>query len=287
MDSVQDLIGVDSWRESLARSRARRGKPMPTDDDLTRWATRASPGRAPEPRRGRAPELRPGGWWRSPALMLAASAALLTVAMLAALLPGTSDGLTDRARARAAAGAAPPAVALASLAASARSAGFGSCQRVDRSKAYVNPLAGAALTPKRVDQGVDYTGTGVLTALGAGTVTAVATSDTGWPGAFIEYQLTDGPGAGCFVFYAEGIVPAANLQVGESVRPGQPIAALIPGDSSGIEIGWGAGKGTETYAAALGQWSAVADNDSISTEAGRSFNRLIRSLGGPPGRIER
>src|SRR5262249_28215682 len=154
------------------------------------------------------------------------------------------------------------------------------------SNAYVNPLAGAVLTPKRVDQGVDYKGTGVLTALGAGTVTTVATSDTGWPGAFIEYQLADGPGAGCFVFYAEGIVPAANLQAGGAVRPGQPIAALIPGDPSGIEIGWGAGKGTGTYAAALGQWSSTADNDSISTEAGRSFNRLIKSLGGTPGRIE-
>jgi hypothetical protein len=279
-DSVHDLIGVDAWQESLARSRARRGKPMPNDDEFSGWATTGS--RTRRPRKPRS-----AGGWQNRSMMVGAVLIPLAAALLAALSPGTSDGQAERARLRVTRHTAPPAVAIAPLAASTRSAGFGSCQRVQRSPAYVNPLAGAVITPKRVDQGVDYQGTGVLSALGAGTVTLVETSDTGWPGAFIEYQLTDGPGTGCFVFYAEGIVPAAGLHVGQSVTRGQPIAALIPGDPSGIEVGWGAGKGTETYAAELGQWSTAADDENIATEAGKSFNRLIHSLGGPPGRVER
>ena len=57
---------------------------------------------------------------------------------------------------------------------------------------YVNPLAGAQVTPERIDQGVDYSGSGPLGAIGDGKVTYVGTSGTGWPGAFVEYQLTDG-----------------------------------------------------------------------------------------------
>ena len=61
---------------------------------------------------------------------------------------------------------------------------------------YVNPLAGASVTPERIDQGVDYSGSGPLGAIGRARITYIATSNTGWPGAFIEYQPTDGPDAG-------------------------------------------------------------------------------------------
>jgi hypothetical protein len=150
---------------------------------------------------------------------------------------------------------------------------------------YVNPLASAHVRPKRIDQGFDYKGSGTLTAIGDGVITEVATTDTGWPGAFIEYQLVNGPAARWYVFYAEGLIPAAGLAPGQAVTAGQPIATIIPGDPSGIEIGWGAGVGTETYAALAGEWSARADADSIPTAAGRNFSALIASLGGPPGRV--
>lgn len=140
------------------------------------------------------------------------------------------------------------------------------------------------MTPERIDQGVDYAGSGTLTAIGAGRVTYAATSGTGWPGAFIEYRLSGGAGAGRYVYYAEGVSPAAGVRVGESVRAGQAIARIIPDSSSGIEIGWGAGIGTETYAAEAGQWSPRDDADSIPSPAGRDFSALIASLGGPPGR---
>ena len=69
------------------------------------------------------------------------------------------------------------------------------------------------------------------------------------------------------------------------LRGGQPIATIIPDDSSGIEVGWGAGDGTESYAARMGQWSAVAEQDNIPTRAGKSFSALIAALGGPPGKV--
>jgi hypothetical protein len=147
---------------------------------------------------------------------------------------------------------------------------------------YVNPLAHASVTPERIDQGVDYSGSGRLTALGAGKVTYVATSGTGWPGAFIEYQLTAGADAGRYVFYAEGVAPVAGLHVGETVRPGQAIVTI----SGGIEIGWGANIGTETYAMQHGQWSSYDDAHNVATPAGKNFSALVVSLGGPPGKVQ-
>jgi hypothetical protein len=151
---------------------------------------------------------------------------------------------------------------------------------------YVNPLADAHVRPERIDQGVDYAGSGTLTAIGPARVTYVATSNTGWPGSFIEYQLLDGPDAGCYVYYAEGVNPAPGLRVGETVASGQPLASIISGWATGIELGWGAGTHTVTYAAKAHQWNATNDENSTASPAGKSFSALIASLGGPPGRVE-
>jgi hypothetical protein len=147
---------------------------------------------------------------------------------------------------------------------------------------YVNPLADANLTPERIDQGVDYSGSGTLGAIGNGKVTYVGTSGTGWPGAFVEYQLTDGADAGRYVYYAESISPAAGLHVGQTVRAGQPIASI----QGGIEIGWGSGVGTQPAAQADGQWGGGSDANNKATADGKSFSALVAQLGGPPGKIE-
>jgi hypothetical protein len=148
---------------------------------------------------------------------------------------------------------------------------------------YVNPLADANLTPERIDQGVDYSGSGTLGALGNGKVTYVGTSGTGWPGAFVEYQLTDGADAGRYVFYAESISPAAGLHVGQTVRAGQPIASI----HGGIEIGWASGVGTQPAAQADGQWSGRGDDsNNKATGDGKSFSALVAQLGGPAGKVE-
>ena len=147
---------------------------------------------------------------------------------------------------------------------------------------YTNPLASASVTPERIDQGVDYGGSGTLTALGDGKVTYVGTSGTGWPGAFVEFQLSSGPDAGRYVYYAESISPASGLQVGQTVHAGQPIASI----NGQIEIGWGSGVGTQPAAQADGQWSSGSDSANAATPDGKSFSGLIASLGGPPGKVE-
>ena len=117
-------------------------------------------------------------------------------------------------------------------------------------------------------------------------MTYLATTGTWWPGSFIEYRLLDGPDTGCYVYYAEGVKPAAGLRVWEKVAAGQPIASIIPGWSTGIELGWGGGTSTATYAAETHHWSAASDQDSIASAAGKSFSALIASLGGPAGKVE-
>jgi hypothetical protein len=145
---------------------------------------------------------------------------------------------------------------------------------------------GARVTAERIDQGVDYAGSGTLVAIGAATVTHIATTGTGWPGSFIEYRLLDGADAGCFVYYAEGVNPLAHLRVGQVVAAGQPIATIIPGWAAGIEIGWGAGTSTVTFAAKHHQWNTSSDQGSVASAAGKNFSALIASLGGPAGKIE-
>ncbi|MBV9533928.1 MAG: peptidoglycan-binding protein [Solirubrobacterales bacterium] len=141
---------------------------------------------------------------------------------------------------------------------------------------YVNPLAQTGVTPERIDMGVDYAGTGTLTSIGQARIDYVATTNTGWPGAFIEYQLLNGPDVGRCVYYAEGVRPAVGIYVGRVLQPGQAVAYLIPGWSTGIEIGWGAGIGTATLAEKFGEHA-------FPTPAGENFSALIASLGGPAG----
>ncbi|MBV9000624.1 MAG: hypothetical protein JO304_16305 [Solirubrobacterales bacterium] len=138
------------------------------------------------------------------------------------------------------------------------------------------------MTPERIDQGVDYSGSGTLGAIGDGKVIYVGTSGTGWPGAFVEYQLTGGSYSGRYVYYAESVSPAAGLHVGEAVRAGQPIASI----NGGIEIGWGSGVGTQALAQADGQWSSGSDSGNFASPDGKSFSALIAQLGGPPGKVE-
>lgn len=160
------------------------------------------------------------------------------------------------------------------------------CGPVGRSSGYVNPLARAGVRPERIDQGVDYAGSGSIAAIGPARLSYVGTSGTGWPGSFIEYQLLAGPDAGCYVFYAEGVIPEFGLAAGQRVAAGQRLATIIPGYATGIELGWGVGTGTTTYAAETTGWTPDDDSNNVATAAGKSFSALIASLGGPPGVVE-
>ena len=273
MDSTHDRATVDPWQESLERSLARRGKP--SQNATTSEARHRSRAQKPATRRLRTRILTAK---TVPALALAAAI------VASALTGGGPDASPTAARADAdaqrAATAAPPGKPRP------QPATWRDCPLVVATAGYVNPLASAIVNPERVDQGVDYAGVGKLVAIGAGRVTRLATESSGWPGTFIQYQLLGGADAGCYVYYAEGVVPADGLHVGDTVSAGEPIATIIPGYPTGIELGWGAGVGTKAYAKVAGQWDPTDDEDNIASAAGKSFSALIAALGGPPGKIE-
>ncbi len=137
---------------------------------------------------------------------------------------------------------------------------------------YANPLRSVSnLAPERIDQGVDFSGSGPVYAIGNGVVRN--TTNAGWPGGgFITYQLTDGPAAGDFVYVAENVVP--RVQVGQQVNPTTVVGTLVGG---GMETGWAQPPG-DGNAAASGQW-----NTSTSTAYGENFSQLLQSLGAPGG----
>lgn len=299
MEAVRDLASADPWQESLERSLARRGQRPhsgPAEPSHRRSHPSPAEGRIDRPRahrnRGR-PRRRPLA--SRPRLLAVGSWGILAVTVIMI----TVGGLIDGHGAQASAGdpsarithphvtplrLSPAGAALGSNQAAARP--VGSCRPVATSSGYVNPLAGDTLIGERIDQGVDYAGTGIVSAIGAGKVTYVGTSATGWPGAFIEYRLLTGPDTGCFVYYAEGINPTAGLRPGQHVRAGQVLANIIPGWATGIELGWGAGTSTKTYAEKSGKWTSTDDANSVASAAGKSFSALITALGGPAGRIE-
>ena len=146
---------------------------------------------------------------------------------------------------------------------------------------YQNPLRAIdGLTPERVDQGVDYAGGGPIYALGDGLV--LNTTNPGWPGgAFISYQLTDGPAAGDIVYVAENVMPA--VQVGQSVTWNTVLGTLINAYPN-LETGWADPPGDgESLARASGQWTLAAQANSYPTAYGDNFSQLLAALGAPPG----
>jgi hypothetical protein len=147
------------------------------------------------------------------------------------------------------------------------------------SAVYLNPLRSiAALTPERVDQGVDYSGYGPIYALGDGVV--LNTVNAGWPGGtFIAYQLSDGPAKGLVVYAAEDINP--EVQIGETVTP-QTVLGQVYEGSDGIETGW-------ADPSALGVTMAYEYNQfsgANSTAFGYNFSQCLESVGAPGGILQ-
>lgn len=133
---------------------------------------------------------------------------------------------------------------------------------------YVNPI-GPGLTLGRIDEGVDFAGSGPLFAIGDGVILNVF--DAGWPaGVYILLHLT-GPGAlqGRYVYYAENIAPAVST--GQRVTAGQEIGRAR-GFYPFIEIGWGTSQ--PGIAAAAFHYT-----EGQQTPEGRSFMALLDTLG--------
>jgi len=147
------------------------------------------------------------------------------------------------------------------------------------SSGYLNPLRGVSgLVPERIDQGVDFFGSGPVYAIGDAVITS-ATGNSGWPGGgWISYQLTDGPDAGLMVYVAEDVTPA--VQVGQHVTSSTVIANMFAG-GPGIETGWADPNGGAEAESVLPQAGGIGANGPFPTRVGVSFDVLLQSLGVP------
>jgi len=147
------------------------------------------------------------------------------------------------------------------------------------SSGYLNPLRGVSgLVPERIDQGVDFFGSGPVYAIGDAVITS-ATGNSGWPGGgWISYQLTDGPDAGLMVYVAEDVTPA--VQVGQHVTSSTVIANMFAG-GPGIETGWADPNGGAEAESVLPQAGGIGANGPFPTRVGVSFDVLLQSIGVP------
>jgi len=156
---------------------------------------------------------------------------------------------------------------------------------------YVNPLSRVrGLTPRRIDLGVDYAGSGELLALGRARITTASNTDSGppscwaiscWPGGgIVVYRLLDGPFAGKYIYAAEHL--AVHVRRRQTVRAGQDIATLYAG-YPWLEWGWAAGPGPEALGMRDGHRCPCSDPGGWATIDGRNMNRLLVRLGAPSG----
>lgn len=145
---------------------------------------------------------------------------------------------------------------------------------------YLNPLrAVSGLVPERVDQGVDFAGTGPVYAIGDAVVTDAMGASSGWPGGgWVSYQLTDGPDAGLVVYVAEDVTP--TVQAGQHVSSATVIANMYNG-GDGIETGWAAAQTSLTAESQMPEAGGIGAGGPFPAMVGLSFDGLLQSLGVP------
>jgi murein DD-endopeptidase MepM/ murein hydrolase activator NlpD len=133
---------------------------------------------------------------------------------------------------------------------------------------YVSPFLSA--TTGRIDQGVDFTGTGPIAAVGDAEI--LATGAPGWPeGGGVLYKLTSGQRAGQVIFVYEGI--AATVHAGQHVSAGDQIGAFVPGGS--IEMGFADAAGVPL--------SHAEYSEGYETQWGKEMASFLTSIGGASG----
>lgn len=148
-----------------------------------------------------------------------------------------------------------------------------------RVSAYRNPFrALTGMTPQRIDEGVDFSGSGPIYALGDAVITGASSTNYGWPGGgWITYQLTNGPDAGLIIYVAEDVTP--TVQVGQRVTTATQIATMWNG-YDGIETGWAQSNGLspESELSAAG---SIGGYGPFPTKIGINFDELLQALGVP------
>jgi hypothetical protein len=146
---------------------------------------------------------------------------------------------------------------------------------------YNNPVrAIRGLIPERIDQGVDFGGSGPIYALGDAVITNASSGNYGWPGGgWITYRLTSGPGAGLTVFLAEDVKP--TVSAGQHVNSGTVIANMFNG-GAGIETGWAMANGMSAESQ-LPEAGGISGSGPFPTKVGMNFEELLQALGVPAG----
>ena len=144
---------------------------------------------------------------------------------------------------------------------------------------YANPFrAVQGLLPERIDQGVDFGGSGPVFALGNAVIIGASSGNSGWPGGgWITYRLTSGPASGLTVFLAEDVTP--TVQAGQQVTSSTVIANMFNG-GDGIETGWATADGL-TAESQLPEAGGVSGNGPFPTQIGQNFEELLVSVGVP------
>jgi hypothetical protein len=147
------------------------------------------------------------------------------------------------------------------------------------SPVYENPLRDiSGLIPERIDQGVDFGGTGPIYALGDAVITNATATNYGWPGGgWITYQLTDGPAKGLIVFVAEDVRP--TVPAGQHVTSRTVIADMYDG-GAGIEFGWAMASGL-TAESQLAEAGGLSGAGPFPTYVGLNFEELLQATGVP------
>jgi murein DD-endopeptidase MepM/ murein hydrolase activator NlpD len=135
---------------------------------------------------------------------------------------------------------------------------------------YVSPFLSA--TTGRIDQGVDFTGTGPIAAVGDAVI--LATGAPGWPeGGGVLYKLLNGQRAGQIIFVYEGV--KATVHPGQHVSAGEQIATFAPGGS--IEMGFADANGVPL---SHGEYS-----EGEETVWGREMASFLTGIGGASGLV--
>ncbi|HEX8796740.1 MAG TPA: hypothetical protein VF765_37570 [Polyangiaceae bacterium] len=147
-----------------------------------------------------------------------------------------------------------------------------------RNEKYCDPYRSiSGLTPERIDQGVDYAGSGPIYAIGPGTIDLFDNrNDTGWPGGtFASYKLSAGPAAGRTIYLAENIDLDTKLKSGSFVYSGTVLGTLVNAYPN-LESGWGVpGEGVTA------EYSCYTEG--CMTPLGVNFNKLLVCLKAPSG----
>jgi len=131
---------------------------------------------------------------------------------------------------------------------------------------YVSPFLNA--TTGRIDQGVDFTGTGPILAVGEAEI--LQTGAPGWPeGGGVLYRLLNGPRAGQVIYVFEGI--KATVHAGQKVSAGAQIGLFVTGGS--IEMGFANAAGVPL---SHGEYT-----EGLETVWGTKMAAFLAGIGGP------